>query len=106
MTEANHRIHASFIEQTPCCVAPAGTTGSRGVGVANGHGVLGRAAALWPFSPGSEDRRTAVSAGPAGTVRAEKVAARERPVSLRDLTGDSGKLGWIVVFTPGLFPPE
>src|SRR3546814_8878037 len=45
-TEANHRIHASFIEQTPCCVAPAGTTGSRGIGVANGHGVLGRAAAL------------------------------------------------------------
>src|SRR3546814_6316032 len=75
-TEANHRIHASFIEQTPCCVAPAGTTGSRGIGVANGHGVLGRAAALWRFSPGSEDRRTAVRAGPAGNVRQEKVAAR------------------------------
>src|SRR3546814_8665474 len=70
-TEANHRIHASFIEQTPCCVAPAGTTGSRGIGVANGHGVLGRAAALWRFSTGSEDRRTAVRAGPAGNVRQE-----------------------------------
>src|SRR5690606_6554514 len=28
-TEASHRIHASFIERTPCCVAPAGITGTR-----------------------------------------------------------------------------
>src|SRR3546814_14087234 len=75
-TEANHRIHASFIEQTPCCVAPAGTPGSRGIGLANGHGVLWREASRWRFSPGSEDPRTAVRAGPARTVLPDKGLAR------------------------------
>src|SRR3546814_15241654 len=54
-TEADHRIHASFLEQTPCCLAPSGTTGSRGIGVATGTGGLWRAGGLGPFSPGSND---------------------------------------------------
>src|SRR5690606_700350 len=64
-TEANHRIQASFIERLLAALRPRAPPEPGGLGVANGHGVLGRAAALWRFRPGSEDRRRAVRAGAA-----------------------------------------